>query len=124
MANPIISYIECGLNLFIFCVGVPGNLLIIYFFLYKLWKNKKLNTYNFLISHLAMADLIVCVLRMVTELPRWFNFDQVINDNICYLKSVTFIASDASLFILCLMSYDRFVKITKPLQQSITGKVS
>ena len=45
----------------LFLIGVPGNLLIIDFFLIKSWQ--KLSTYHLFISHLAMADLMITLVN-------------------------------------------------------------
>lgn len=94
----------------IFLIGVIGNGLVIAYFL---WKNKgsmrKMSSYHFLITILAAVDLLTCITGM------GFYFHVVFVSFASTLRSF-------SIWMLVIISYDRFRSIVYPFKSKWTKK--
>ena len=101
--------------------GVPGNLLILKF--YTKDGFGEISAHHLCIVHLAIADFIACLFGEIWDVYQYINFNVVEQmPNIMtwifglfYL--IMFVGTSASGGILLIMAYDRFSKITKPLQR-------
>ena len=116
-----------GQNVYWFLIptGVTGNLLIIAFFLkINLTKNNRLSKMSlnhFLVIQLAVVDLIICIIipilfaEFYEPVWRWNWFGCVIAIPLL-VSPLPFI----SLWILVLISYERYRSITKPFANKTT----
>jgi len=114
----VVNQIEFISRTLKFIIGVPGNLLIVYYFFTRCCYRK--TSFNLFVSLMALSDLLVCLLRETNVLMRLFYVDKSIANFSCrFMYEIPFIAADASLWILCGLSFDRYRKITKPLQKQL-----
>ena len=101
------------LSLSLQLVGVFGNLLIISYFLTNNKKNiRKMSTYHFLLLHLAIIDILVCLLETPYNLMNTslISFNKVIQ----YLSWFTEPLHLQSMFGLFLVSFARYQSIVHP----------
>ena len=118
MLTNAIFWIKLVPTILLICIGIPGNLSILYYFLIKCWK--KINSYHLFIIYLALTDLMICVLRSFNILPTLIDPESKLTAFICedlWLLPAAF--STTSILILCGLSYDRYRKITKPFAKKI-----
>ncbi|XP_045918955.1 prolactin releasing hormone 2 receptor [Micropterus dolomieu] len=101
-------------------VACSGNLLLIFL----IWHNKKRhNTTNFLISNLALVDLVMCI--FCVPLTASYAFDQrgwVFGTNMCHF--VTFMQSAAvyaAVLSLMAIAVDRYVVVAYPVRKRAGG---
>lgn len=106
----------------LFLIGFPGNILILHFFITSK-KNK--SNHNLFLIHIAIADVLTCFVRFVAVISTTFmvNQSQITNAICRYGWSIPFIASDVSVCILCGMSFDRYLRVTRPLGQKLPQRI-
>lgn len=100
--------------------GIPGNLLILKFFTKDGFR--EISSHHLCIVHLAIADLIACLFGEIWDVYQYFNYNVIENMpgtmkwifNVVYF--IMFLGMSASGGILLVMAYDRYSKITRPLQ--------
>ncbi len=100
-------------------VGFLGNSLVVYVFVFRFRKG----TQNFLITFLAIFDLISCLVAMPTEIVdiRYFYmFDSAFACKL--LTFVTTFCAMCSVFTLLGIAVDRYVKICRPLSNQVELK--
>ncbi|XP_066283846.1 gonadotropin-releasing hormone receptor-like isoform X1 [Branchiostoma lanceolatum] len=111
--GPVIQRVATIIVLMI--MALVGNCLIIVVLTCSSTK-KRFSRVNFFILHLAIGDLLVCVVTMSTEIM-FVAFGQwVLGEALCKLIVYGQIVTLASTtFILTALSFDRFIAITRPL---------
>ena len=120
-----VFYLNLIPSLIVFLVGVPGNCLIIYFFLiHQRRLRKSINVYNLLILQIAFTDLLTCLARATSIVVISVtsgsdsSFSSSVSDVFCrYVWSVPFAASEVSVCILFFLSLDRYVRIAHPFRR-------
>lgn len=117
-----IFYLNLFPCLILFLVGVPANLLIIYYF--SLYKKKRLlksiSVYDLLILQIAVTDLLTCLTRAasIIIISAVDSTSSHVSDFACrYLWSVPFAASDVSVCVLLVLSVDRYLRIARPFRK-------
>ena len=99
-------------------VTILGNSLV----LLATWKERSLHEPNkYFIACLAIADLLVGILlapfRVLQLNPKQESYRVIISTHLCrFLKWIDMIALTASICSLTFISFDRYRKISKPLQ--------
>ena len=97
----------------------PGNILILKFFSKGPWK--ELNSYHLCILHLAIADLVASIFGQIWNVYQYLNYNWITTmpDKIKMVFNFTFliylVSALASGFILLVMSYDRYLKLSNPM---------
>ena len=117
MSSPIF-WMKLVITISLICIGIPGNISILYYFLIKRWK--KINSYHLFIIYLASLDLMICTVRPFIALPALVEPRSILSYFVCknmWLLGVGLATS--SILILCGLSYDRYHKITKPFAKKI-----
>ncbi|XP_078677059.1 neuropeptide S receptor-like isoform X1 [Branchiostoma floridae x Branchiostoma belcheri] len=111
--GPVIQRVATIIVLMI--MTLVGNCLIIVVLTCSSAK-KRFSRVNFFILHLAIGDLLVCVVTMSTEIM-FVAFGQwVLGEALCKLIVYGQIVTLASTtFILIALSFDRYIAITRPL---------
>lgn len=102
----------------ILLIGVPGNILIIYYFYKKYRCDSHIG--SFLVALLALTDVITCLTRAINIILTLF--DDVLGYGYIackYLYFVPIILSDISLLVLLMFSYHRYRQITKPFAKCL-----
>ncbi|XP_068582521.1 prolactin releasing hormone 2 receptor [Cebidichthys violaceus] len=115
--KPVFIPLYCAVVL----VGCSGNLLL----LFLIWHNKKRhNTTNFLISNLALVDLVMCV--FCVPLTASYAFDQrgwVFGLHMCHFVTVM---QSAAVYAACLslmaIAVDRYVVVAYPIRKRAGGQ--
>ena len=132
--DEIINFTIC---IFMFVVGVPGNLLILIFFTTRS-RLSKISLHHLLISLLALPDLLVCLGYTTMKFGKidfqadWRN-EKVVNDNnkwvlgemTCeYYKTFPIhVAPAISAWTLVGLSFERYWKITRPFHKPVKKKL-
>ena len=120
-----LSYFTGTISIILMLINIPGNLLVI--LAVALDPNKNLrNPFNFLVTNLAVADLIV---GLITDpLSIHIHFKEGRNQNISddEIKAIHmsyFISCTASVLSIVLLAIDRYVALVYPMQhRTIMGK--
>ncbi|XP_046375916.1 orexin receptor type 2-like [Haliotis rufescens] len=100
-------------------VGFIGNAMVVYVFIFKFRRG----TQNFLITCLAIFDLISCMIAMPTEIVdvRYFYmFNSVFACKL--LTFVTTFCAMCSVFTLLGIAIDRYIKVCRPLTNQVKVK--
>ena len=122
MSDALVYYTNLISAFILLCIGIPGNLLILHYFLIKCWK--RLNSYYIFINYLAVTDLLVCFCRSFTVLTTSLSPNSTLADFVCQNSWNTPIGlSAASVLILCGLSFDRYRKITKPFTKDLPRRM-
>jgi len=113
------TYTEIVCRTVIFLIGVPGNLLVFYFFL-LIKRSQNFVMFNFLISCMAFTDLIACIFPEISLV-----MTVLLDENFAckYFYFIPMLSSELSLSILFFMSLDRYRRITKPFGRQCTKTV-
>ena len=109
-------------TLIIFTIGSFGNLLIIiYFTKVDKKKFKSMSAYHFLLTLLAILDCSVCVLKIVNTalMLNYFN-DRITGES--NVGRVYRCLTSASIYVLVIISYLRYRKITSPFRPAWSKK--
>ena len=121
-----VYYLNLIPSLILFLVGVPANLLIIYYFSFHKKKKMKRNlkgisVYDLLILQIAITDLLTCLIRatsIVVVSAVGTPTSSRISDVVCrFVWSVPFAASDVSVCLLFILSLDRYLRIAYPFRK-------
>jgi len=104
----------------LFLLGILGNLLIIIYFTKVNTKNlKKMSSHQFLIIMLAFTDLFVCIAAPFS----WYyseDFGLRVTSFMCHFRIVSVrISPMFSVWILVLVSFERYRNISHPFQKRI-----
>ena len=102
-------------------VGTPGNL-IVWIVYFKRWK--KCSTRIFILT-LATLDLINCVMSLPVEIFIMFRYIMFDISILCKIsRFTTYICNSAAALVLIAIAVDRYQRICKPHQRTITTKTS
>lgn len=118
--NDEISYTNASVSAFLSIITVPGNLLVFMVVLKN--PNGKMRTpFNWFILNLGIADLLVGLvvepLGAVVHIREAFGFPLKYH---VYLRPFYFTSCTASVFSLGMLTIDRYIAITSPLQYRAT----
>ena len=114
----VIFYVNLISTLILVCVGIPGNLLILYFFLVKCWN--RISSYYLFIIYLAVIDLLVCCYQSFIYITILSSSRSKLASFICKDMSLISLGiSTASVWIFWGLSFDRYRKITKPFAKQL-----
>ena len=97
-------------------VGLSGNLLIVIVRVYKQLQRRKTTAYAFLICQLAIADTIFAFTLIFNLKTKFYNNIWTFGKSLC--KSVNVLQSvslSTTVIFLTVMSYERYLGISKPL---------
>lgn len=101
-------------------VGLPGNALVIYVYLFK-WPK---STSRVFILALATYDMINCTTSMPTELVILLNFEHFDYPVLCKIsRFLTGLINNTTTFILVVIAVDRFKRICRPHNKHISPRL-
>ena len=122
----LVLCLELILRTSFFLVGIPGNILILLFFMFgrpRCSGGTRRTSYQVFISLIAIVDLVTCLFHEVMILLLALNEKDrsALGMFACrYVYFIPLISSDVSLWMLFWLSYDRFRRIARPLRKQIT----
>lgn len=118
----LLLYMEITFRSIIFFIGVPGNILIMYYFFNK-YQNE-LHVSSLVTTLLALTDFITCLIRAVNILLTAFDAALGHGYVACeYMYFMPIILTDVSLLTLLMFSYHRYRLITKPFAKCFSETV-
>ncbi|XP_028398847.1 alpha-1A adrenergic receptor-like [Dendronephthya gigantea] len=102
------------LNILFLIIGILGNMAVI---IYNIYLNQDKTSSSWLVTNLAIADLLVCLSLYPRKIAEFFLLDK--DDAIKNLKignSTTYVSLLLSTMFLLFITVDRYVFIAKPLR--------
>ena len=106
------------LLLAIMIIGIVGNVIVITYFICKVYKYrvKKISSYHFATMHLAMVDLLTCVYVLISLfLPKNAVEPGPLSATPSHIRMSL---SSTSCWALTMLSYERFRAITNPFKRT------
>ena len=98
-------------------IGFVGNLLIICYFVVKNKQNlRKMSTYHFLLSMLAIFDFLVCVILVIIymEISNYIQFNRFVDNTLHFIKGTLWRQCMFLIFLVSLLRYQSIVHPFKP----------
>ena len=118
--NEEISYTNASMSGFLSLITIPGNLLVL-IVVFKNPNGKMRTPFNWFILNLALADLLVGMivepLSVVVHAREGLGYPLKYH---VYLQPVYFTSCTASVFSLGMLTIDRYIAITSPMQYRAT----
>ena len=109
-------------NFIFLFVGVLGNIAVI---IYNIFLNHDKTPSSWLVTHLALADLLVCLILYPTKIV-WFFHTEVRDEGLvfCKIKHTTiYVSLFLSIMILLSITIDKYLYIAKPLKYPLIVRI-
>ena len=118
--NAEISYTNASMSGFLSLITIPGNLLVL-IVVFRNPNGKMRTPFNWFILNLAVADLLVGMivepLSTVVHIREGLGYPLIYH---VYLRPVYFTSCTASVFSLGMLTIDRYIAITAPMEYRAT----
>lgn len=116
-APDALSFFTGTLSIILMIINIPGNLLVILAVAFDPNKNLR-NSFNFLVTNLAVADLVVGVITDPLSIHVHFKEgrnDPISSGEIKAIHMSYFISCTASVLSIILLAVDRYIALVYPL---------